>query len=248
VAEQIAYDEFLAIDGYDISGSATNFGFERDVALEPITTFPLPTDTSGSLPFERNLVGLESAKIAYAGLLDMLTNFVGLTAAFGGPSPIVTKGEGRALGSDVTMFVGKSGMFKYGGVPVGKVIPCTANIVSDGVVTPGKLYEFGAKTSTLAGTSRSTLAVTSGKARYLHVHIVALSGTTPTLTVIYETSAIGDYSDAVTRHTFTQFNTTYLKERAVKTGLVSDLNGRFSWTIGGTGSPSFLVRMCEGVR
>jgi len=80
------------------------------------------------------------------------------------------------------------------------------------------------------------------------VIIAAVSGTSPTLDVVYETSVIGDYTDAVTRHTFTQFTPSYLKERAIKTATVSDTNGRFRWTIGGTGSPSFLVRMCEGVR
>lgn len=247
MAEQIALDEWMALDEYDISGNIGNFGFERMVALEAFVTFPDPTVTApvGTI-YERNLGGVESAKVAPAGFLDMGVSYLGLKAAFEG-SPIITKGEGRALGSDVTMFVGRAGSFNYGG-PVGKVVPITGQISSDGRVTPGALYEFGAKTTTADGTSRTTLAVTAGKVRVLHVHVVTLSGTAPTLDVIYETSALGDYTDAITRHTFTQFTGAYLKERAVKTDAVSDLNGRFSWTIGGTGSPSFLVRMSEGVR
>lgn len=176
----------------------------------------------------------------------MDVSYLGLKAAFEG-LPIITKGEGRALGSDVTMFIGKGGTFNYGGA-VGKTVPISAQIASDGRVTPGQLYEYGPKTTTTNGTSRTTSAVTAGKVRVLHVHVVALSGTSPTLTAIYETSAIGDYTDKITRHTFTQFTSAYRKERAVKTDIVSDPNGRFSWTIGGTDSPSFLVRMSEGVR
>lgn len=247
MAEQIAYDEWLCVDEYDISGSATNFGTMRSNALKQIVTFPDPTVVVAGPPFERNLVGIESAKIGYAGFLDMLTNFVGLKAAFESSTAIVTKGEGRALGSDVLMFIGKEGSFVYGGA-IGEVVPVTAEIMSDGVVVSGSLFEFGPKTTTTDGTSRTVAAVTAGKSRYLHVVVADVSGTNPTLDVIYETSALGDYTDAVTRHTFTQFTPSYLKERAVKTDVVSDLNGRFAWTIGGTDSPSFLVRMCEGVR
>lgn len=247
MAEQIASDEWMSIDEYDISGNIADFGFERMVALEPLLTFPGPTVGSpvGTL-YERNLGGVESVKSAINGFLDMTGSYLGLKAAFES-SPIVTKGDGRALGSDVTMFVGKSGSLNYGGA-VGKLIPISGQIAGDGRITPGALYEFGSKTTSTSGTSRTTIAVTTGKVRVLHVHVVALSGTSPTLTVIYETSASGDYTDAITRHTFTQFTTSYLKERAEKTGIVSDLNGRFKWTIGGTGSPSFLVRMSEGVR
>lgn len=248
MAEQIASDEWMSIDEYDISGNIANFDFERMAALEAFVTFPDATVVSpvGTI-YERNLGGVEAAKAAPSGFLDMGVSYLGLKAAFEGASPIITKGEGRALGSDVTMFVGRAGSFTYGG-PVGKVIPISGQISSDGRVTPGALYEFGAKTTTTAGTSRTTVAVTAGKVRVLHVHVVAISGTTPTLDVIYETSALGNYTDAITRHTFTQFTPSYLKERAEKTAAVSDLNGRFSWTIGGTGSPSFLVRMSEGVR
>lgn len=247
MAEQIASDEWMALDEYDISGNIGDFGFERMAALEAFVTFPDAAVVSpvGTI-YERNLGGTESAKVAPSGFLDMGVSYLGLKAAFEG-SPIITKGEGRALGSDVTMFVGRAGVFSYGG-PIGKVIPISGQISSDGRVTPGTLYEFGAKTTTTDGTSRTTVAVTAGKVRVLHIHVVAISGTAPTLDVIFETSALGDYTDAVTRHTFTQFTGAYLKERAVKTDLVSDLNGRFSWTIGGTDSPSFLVRMCEGVR
>lgn len=246
MAEQIAYDEWMAIGPYDISGCVSNFGFERMVDLEEVTTFPGPTVVSPAGPvYTRRLPGVESAKSSIAGYLDMTVSHPALSAAFAA-SPIITYGTGRALGSMVYMFNGKEGTMNYGG-PVGKVIPITAEIMNDGVVTPGALYEFGPKTATGNGTSRTTLAVTTGKARYLHVHVVAISGTSsPSITVIYETSAIGDYTDAVTRHTFGAM-TTIDEERAVKTAAVSDLNGRFRWTISGT-DPSFLVRMSEGVR
>jgi len=246
MAEQISYNEWLCVDGYDISGVSQNFGIERSVDLKECITFPDPTDTTTTTPFKRRHVGPESGKASIAGYLDPLINLPAFTAALGA-SPIITWGSARALGSSVLMFVGKEGKFSYGG-PVGDIIPITAEMMNDGAVVSGIEYEFGSKTTTTTGTSQTTTAVVAGKARYLHVHVVAVTGTTPTLTVIYETSAIGDYTDAVTRHTFTQFTPSYLVERAVKTTTVSDTHGRFKWTIGGTGGPAFLVRMSEGVR
>jgi hypothetical protein len=246
VAEQVAYDEWACIDQYDISGRTSNFGSERMVDLKDFTTFPEPTVVSPApLPYKKRLAGPESAKMSIAGYLDMDVNHPALSAAFAA-SPIITKGEGRALGSSVLMYVGREGTFSYGG-PVGDVIPITAEIGNDGAVTPGSLFEFGSKTATGNGTSRTISAVTTGKVLVLHAHVISVSGTaSPSITIIYETSAIGDYTDAVTKHTFATF-TTANKERAVKTAAISDTNGRFRWTITGT-DPVFLVRLSAGVR
>lgn len=251
MAEQIAFDEWLVVDGYDISGVSSNFGTAREVDLQEFTCFPDPEVVSASAPYRKRLPGAESAMVSVAGYLDPLVNLAAANAAFA-LSPVVSKGAGRALGSEVLMFVGKEGTMMYGG-EVGAVIPLSADINSDGMVVAGKLFEFGAVTATGNGTSRTVSAVTTGKVRVLHVHVVAASGTsTPTITLIYETSALGDYSDAVTRHTFAAFTdadvaagTAY--ERAVKTAAVSDTNGRFRWTITGT-DPRFLIRLSEGVR
>lgn len=245
MAEQIAYDEFLCINEYDISGVSANFGSERTVDLKEFVCFPGPTVTSASAPFKKRLSGPESAKLSVAGYLDTSINLPAANAAFNA-SPIITYGTGRALGSQVLLYVAKENSFTHGG-QVGEVIPMSMEILSDGVVVAGSLFEFGAKTATGSGTSRTVLAVTTGKSRYLHVHVISVSGTaTPTLTVIYETSALGDYTDAVTRHTFTDFTAVGV-QRAVKTDAVSDTNGRFRWVISGT-NPSFPVRMSEGVR
>lgn len=249
--EQIAFDEFLLVDGYDISGVSSNFGTSREVDLEEILCFPDPEVTAGSPPYRKRLPGAESAKVSVTGYMDSAVNLAAGAGAFGA-SPVISKGAGRALGSEVLMFVGKEGTLGYGG-EVGRVIPLNADISSDGIVVAGKLFEFGAVTATGNGTSRTVSAVTTSKVRVLHVHVVDVEGTaTPTITIIYETSAIGDYSDAVTRHTFGPFTDAQVEAgtafgRAVKTDVVSDTNGRFRWVVTGT-NPRFLVRFSEGVR
>lgn len=244
MAEQITSAEWMCVDQYDISGCSSNFGFERMVELEEAMSFLDPTLTSG-LIYKRRIPGVESAKSSVAGYLDMAISHPALSAAFAA-QPTLTYGQARALGSQVYMLLGREGTLNYGGA-VGKIVPISGELSSDGLIMPGTLFEFGAKTATGNGTTRTVTAVTTGKTRVIHVHIVALSGTvTPTITVIFETSALGDYTDAVTRWTSAAF-TAVGKERAVLTSAVSDTNGRFRWTISGT-NPSFLVRMSEGVR
>lgn len=247
MAEQITSAEWMCVDQYDISGCSSNFGFERMVDLEEAMSFLDPTLTSG-LIYKRRIPGAESAKSSIAGYLDMAISHPALSAAFAA-QPTLTYGLDRALGSQVYMFLGREGTLNYGG-QVSKIVPVAGELSSDGLVMPGALFEFGAKTATGNGTSRTVAAVTTGKTRVIHVHIVAISGTaTPTITIIFETSALGDYTDAVTRWTSAAF-TDVGKERAVipsTVSEVSDTNGRFRWTISGT-NPSFLVRMSEGVR
>lgn len=244
MSEQIAYDEWLSIDGYDISGVSSNFGFEVTNDLKDVLCFPAPTITSATVPYRKRLPGPVSGKNSIAGYLDTDVNLPAFEAAFGG-SPIVSYGSGRALGSRVWMYVGKQGTMQHGGA-VGEVIPITAEIMSDGAVVPGDLFEFSAKTATLNGTTRTISAVTTGKARYINTHVVAVSGTTPSMTVVFETSVIGDYTDAITRWTSSAFTTTGVQRAAITTA-VGDLNGRFRWTISGT-NPSFLVRFSHGVK
>lgn len=242
MAEQIAYDEWLSLDGYDISGAVANFGFEHSAELKEFTCFPPPDVLVGGPPYKKRLVGPVSGKNSISGYLDTATNLPAFEAAFGG-SPIVTYGAGRALGSPVYLYVGKEGSLNHGG-QVGEVIPISAEIMSDGAVTPGDLFEFSTKSATGNGTSRTILAVTTGKKRYIHAHAVSMSGT-PSMVVVFETSVIGDYSDAITRWTSSAFTAVGAQRAAISTA-VGDTNGRFRVTI--TGSGSFLVRFAHGVK
>jgi len=245
VAEQISIAEWLCVNEFDVSGVSSNFGLERTADLEEFTCFAPPSDTAPTAIFKKRLAGVESCKVSNAGYLDMGINLPAAKAALG-TSPIISKGDNRTLGSGVYMFVGKESSFSDGG-EVGKVIPFSMELLSDGIVTYGSLFEFGSKTATGNGTSRTMPAVIAGKSLYLHAHVISVSGTsTPTLTLIYETSAIGDYSDAITKHTFTDFTAAGV-QRAIKTPAISDLNHRFRWVISGT-NPIFVVRLVAGVR
>jgi hypothetical protein len=242
--EQIATGEWLCFDEFDVSGLSDNFGSKRTVAEETWTPFQGPTEDATVPLLPRRLLGVESMTLSTTGQLDAAVNLAAAEAALARGSAIVTKGDGRALGDQVYMFVGRAGGdFVYGGA-VGKVIPFSAMVGSDGIVTVGQLFEFGSKSSTAPGTSRTMPVVTTGMSLYLHLHVVAKTGS-GSMVFVYETSLIGDYTDAVVKYTSPSISTVD-KKRAVVSSANSDTHHRWRMTL--TGSGTFLVRLAAGVR
>lgn len=244
MASQVSINEWAALDKYDISGQVSNFASQRMVALNPCTTFPPATSGTQTRVYKQQLPGAEDAKMSIAGYLDTATA-AAIDALFAGIFT-VTKGDGRDPGDTCLMYQAIEAGTSTGG-PVGMPVPFTADIESTGPVCPGFVYTFGTITATGNSATRTPPALSVGKSRTLHAHVITVGGTgSPTLTLTYETSAIGDFSDAVTRVTFSNFTAAGV-QRVVDTGITTDTNGRFKWVISGT-TPSFLVRFCEGVR
>lgn len=246
MAEQIASEEGLCINEFDLSGISSNFGFARTLEIKEKVCFPGPTQGTGSFPTKSRGIGPESMKIDNAGYLDPAINLAAAEAALAA-GPAITKLTSRAIGSRVYMFEGAQSSFDYGS-QVGEWIAFTLSASNHGPVHPGLLYSYGIISASGNSASQTTTAIAanSGKTRCLHAHAITLTGTA-TLALIYETSALGDYTDAVTRHTFSVITApTPDYERAIKTAAVSDTNGRFKWTITGTGT--FMVRFAEGVK
>jgi hypothetical protein len=248
MAERIATDEFLCCDEFDVSGISSNFGAKRSIQAREVTCFLPPTGAATDPLYMKRFNGPESMEVQNSGYLDAAINLAAAKAALAA-RPIVTKGDGRALGDTCYLFLAQPGDFEYGG-PVGEVVAFALALRSDGIVVPGTVFEFGLKTATQNGTARALSAVTSTQRLYAHVHVIAVTGTNPTLDIVEESSAIGDFTDAVPHGTYTQItnNPATWKQRVVVAGPITDLNHRFRWTVGGTGSPSFLLRLVLGIR
>jgi hypothetical protein len=244
MAEQIATNEWLCFDEFDVSGASNNFGTKRSVTEETWTPFQPPTSMGTDPILPRRLPGVESMTASVTGQLDVGVNLAAAEASLARGGAITTKGEGRNPGDAAYLFSGKpTGDFVYGG-EVGKVIPFASVMSSSGTVTPGYLFEFGPKSATAPGTSRMMLAATSTQVLRLHIHVVAFTGSA-SIVIVYETSAIGDFTDAVVRYTSTSITGLDKKNPAIG-GPITDLNHRYRWTI--TGAGSFLLRLAAGIR
>lgn len=248
MAEQISGDDWLCWDGIDVSGVTNNAPFQWTRDIKDFVCWKAPTLGESDPLTRKRLPGAEDWSMEVGGYVDFALNYAAANTTIEAASEVIlSRGYGRALGSKVHLLLGQEGNYSIGG-PIGEVMPFSSQLsASSSIVVPGMLFEFGSKVATGTGTSREIGAVAAGKNLYLHAHVVTVSGTSPTLDLIYVTSALGDYSDAVTRHTFTQF-TAVGRQRAIVAGEITDINGRFAWTIGGTDTPTFLVRLVAGIR
>lgn len=102
-----------------------------------------------------------------------------------------------------------------------------------------------ARTATGTGTGQLLGALSSAQALYVTLHILSVSGTTPSLTVIIESDDNSGFTSATTRATFTA--ATALSGQTTKVdGAVTDTYWRARWTISGT-TPSFLFACAAGI-
>lgn len=243
--EVISGNDWLCWDEIDVSGVTNNAPFQWSRDVKDFLCYKAPTLGEADPLGRKRLWGAEDWSMSVSGYVDFLVNYAAANTSLESAADIIlTRGYGRALGSKVHLLLGLEGSYSIGG-PVGDVMPLTAELkASNSIVVPGLLFEFGSKAATGNGTSQEIGAQSAAQNLYLHAHGVAISGT-PTFALIYETSELGDYTDAVTKHTFTDF-TAVGRQRAVVAGPETDTHGRFRWTLTGTGT--ILFRLAAGIR
>lgn len=119
---------------------------------------------------------------------------------------------------------------------------------SSGVLVRGRLLHPSsvARTSSSTGTGRQLGAVTSTKSLYAALHVIAASGTTPTLDVKIQSDDNGSFTSATDRITFTQRTTTGQYDWGSVAGAITDDYWRISYTIAGT-DPSFTFAVTAGI-
>lgn len=111
--------------------------------------------------------------------------------------------------------------------------------VSDGPMVRGLVLhpKAAARTSSGTGTGRQLGAVASGQTLYAALHVLAVSGTSPTLDVIVQSDNASNFPSPTSRITFSQATTT-TSAWGSAAGAITDDWFRVSYTIGGT-NPSF---------
>ena len=115
-----------------------------------------------------------------------------------------------------------------------------------GPLVRGTLMHDAAKTVTGTGTARNLGALSSNQKAYAALHVVAASGTTPTLDVTIESDDASGFASPLTRLTFAQVSATGHDWQELASP-VTDTWWRVKWTIGGT-SPSFDFAVVLGLQ
>jgi hypothetical protein len=154
--------------------------------------------------------------------------------------------KGAAVGSPAYLLKALRGKYVAGG-SVGDVNPWSASASSTWpVVRSVIMHPPGtARTSTGNGTAVQVSAVTASQYLYASLHVLSVSGTTPTLTVVVESDVDNTFGSPATQITFSSANSISGQISRVA-GAITDTWYRITYTITG-GSPSFLFVVSLGI-
>lgn len=161
--------------------------------------------------------------------------------------PALVAPEGNADGARVFFFRCIEGELSFGG-GVGEVNPFSVNLQgSDGArLVRGTLMHHAVRTASGNGVARQLGAVSATQRLYAALHVLAASGTTPTINVIVESDNASGFASPVTQLTFAQA-VALGSQWLTLAGPVTDDFWRISWTIGGT-TPSFDFMVVLGIQ
>lgn len=235
-------DARLYAYGADLTGMTNSIDLSAEYADLDATTF-------GSSGWNEHMAGLGSAELdadgfweaGDAGKVDDAT-----WANIGGLGPWTVCPNGSAVGALAYFMNAFSGEYTVGG-EVGNIAPYSANAKSNWPLVRGTIANSPstARTSSGSGTAIQLGAVATGKHLYAAVHVVSISGTTPSITFTVESDDNSGFSSATTRLSFTA--ATAVGGQIIRlAGPITDTWYRATWTVSGT-SPSVLAVVAIGV-
>lgn len=131
---------------------------------------------------------------------------------------------------------------------VGEAFAFTVSAKGVSDLVRATVMETGAKTAIGTGTARQLGAVTANQKLYATMHVVAVSGTNPTLDMIIQSDDAEGFASAEDRITFSQATAIGAQWATPVEGAITDDWWRCSYTIGGTDDPSFTVVVLVGIQ
>jgi hypothetical protein len=232
--------------GVELAGHGKNVNLATTVA--PLDTTPLAVADG----FSTFIGGLKSATVDFEFMQDHAvaaaidSSFWTSFGATGTVRSIATAADDgsaaylmRGINLSYTPIRGDVGDLAMGAV---------SGATSTGPVVRGKLLHPSsvARTSSSTGTGRQLGAVIAGKAMYAALHVLLVSGTSPTLDVIVQSDDNAGFTTPTTRITFSQASTVSAEWGSVA-GAVTDDYWRVSYTIGGSDTPTFAFAVTAGL-
>lgn len=231
----------LYVAQYDLSGYTNALELRHE-------SEPLETTTFGSTHRTR-VSGLADISYTQNGFSDFADDAQDeiINSLIGTPNTVTTicPTDGTD-GERAFLFRAGEGDYSSGG-SVGEVHAFTVSgSGTDKLVYGTVLHPATARTSTQTGTGRLLGAVSASQTLYAGLHVIAASGTNPTLDVTIESDDASGFVSPATRITFAQA-TGKTSEWKTAAGAITDTYYRAKLTIGGT-SPSFTAVVVVGIK
>lgn len=172
---------------------------------------------------------------------DVLWSTLGLSA-----QPLTVCPTSGAVGTLAYLTKTLESAYKPSG-DVGKLVMAEATWLGNQAVARGQILhpQGTARTSTGTGTAVNLGAVLAGQRMYVNLHVLGVSGTTPSMIVKLQSAPTSGFTSPTDQVTLTAA-TTYASQAASVLGPVTDAWWRVSWTITGT-TPSFLFAASAGI-
>lgn len=231
------------VGGADLTSSSNKVELSVELEEKDATTF-------GSGKAKEVLGGLSSAAVSASGLWEAGdpgkiddTAWAQLKGRAHAPWTICPVAAGAG---DLAYAVsGLTTSYKLGG-QVGDAAPWEAQASGSGIAARGQISaELLPRTASGSGAPIQLGPLAFGQQMLATLHVLSAAGTTPSLTVLVESSPDNTFAAPTTRATFAPA-TTAGGWSTVATGAVADPWWRISWTITGT-TPSFLFLAALGL-
>lgn len=240
MAKEIALNRKLWLDGFDLSGDLNAIALEYGARIVDVTTFAETT--------EIGLPGLKTVAFNLQGLFEGGADLVDdvLFARIGAQKNVLSIGQNGTEGAIV--FSLESILAQYTpGAAVGEAFAFSVSGGAVGRLVRATLVKNGTETATGAGTAFQLGAVVAPARLYAALHVIAASGTTPTLDVTVESDDAAPFATPITRITFAQKTAIGAEWATPIVGPITDDFWRAAWTIGGA-SPSFTFVVVVGIQ
>ena len=241
-------DTDVFVGGLDASCFSNKAAFNVEVADLDVTTFC-------SAGWRQVIGGIKSVTVDLEGPQDLA--FAAASAVSGPDQAYAVLGQGVSYVIQAAPVGGTEGDVAYGTqavftkyVPldgtVGDVAMHKASFTGCCPVVRGVQATLATITTTSNGTGHQLGAVSATQSIYGGLNILTAAGTTPTLDVIIQSDDNAGFTTPTTRATFTQM-TAKGGQWVSAIGAFTDTYWRLSFTVGGTGGPSFQVRGFLGI-
>lgn len=244
MADYVLEDCKLYLAGYDFSGDVNQMTLTYEAEIKDNTTF-------GSGGAREKLPGLKNCTLEGSGFWDNASGNGDqddvMFDEVGTSEEVVTVCPTTGADGEIA-FTFKSLLASYApGEAIGEVLAFTVNAEGHDVLVRGTIMSAGAKTATGNGTARQLGAVGATQKLYATLHVLAASGTSPTLDVVIQSDDASGFVSPTSRITFTRATAIGSQWATPVSGAITDDWWRVALTIGGT-SPSFTILVVIGIQ
>lgn len=246
MAAEVLTSPTIWLGGYNITATRSALAIDDEIPLKPVPVFG---DTG-----ERLIAGIEAVRSQFEGWWDGgATAIDGIVAGYRATPllPVTVAQQGAAAENDLVYFY--QGQIKEyrRGAEFGEPNRASIAVDSDNgePLVRGRLMHNATRTATGNGTARQLGAVGAAQKLYAVLHVLAASGSTPSLTVKVQSDDASGFSSPTDRITFGAASTVGYQWATPVVGAITDAWWRITWTISGsTPSFSFVVGVGIGIQ